>query len=107
MDVTYDSHLKLYRANLFAKELESELYHARASWSVFEAGNGVDEGDRAKLHELVNETHANHTFQHIIRSAATMTVLSIARLSDVPKRQRYTIGGLKDAVEQSTDLLID
>ena len=105
MNINFDAHVRFRTAVDVIKQLEAELYHARASWSVFEAGNGLDKSSRASLHELINNTYANHTYGHIIRSAASMTVLSISRITDNPRPQRYTIGGLQKVIIAQTDLL--
>ncbi|ACT59967.1 AbiU2 domain-containing protein [Hirschia baltica] len=76
-------------------ELENELKHARASWSVFTTGNGLH---RQSLRELINLSDERHTFDHIIRSSATMTVLSLCRLTDFDKPNRLTLSKLKSLI---------
>lgn len=84
--------------------LENELKHARASWSVFTAGNGLDPTHRGSMHRLLNVTFEAHTFDHVIRSAATMTVLSICRLTDPPKADRITIQRLKSVLGPNVEI---
>ena len=79
--------------------LENELAHARANWSIYIAGNGLDPTTRSELHNLLNMTYEAHTFSHIIQSAASMTVLSLCRLTDKWEPDRISLRRLKKLLE--------
>ncbi len=98
------SNIAFAEAQTLVTGLENELKHARASWSVFTAGNGLDPSHRRGLHKLLNVTFEAHTFDHVIRSAATMTVLSICRLTDPPKTDRVTIQRLKSLLGPNIEM---
>lgn len=94
-------------AQALVKELENELKHARASWSVFIAGNGLPPERRRELHQLLDVTYEAHAFGHIIRAAATMTVLSICRLTDPWKADRITLQRLKSLLGPNVEVFAE
>lgn len=97
----------LSEAEQLVKELEGELHHARASWAVFSCGNGLDPTHRASLHKKLDHTFELHTFEHIIRASATMTVMSVARLTDPHKADRITLMGLKKLIQTEVPTFSD
>ncbi len=78
-----------------AAALEGELAHARASWSVFMSGNGLKDGHRSSLRNLLDGRDEAVVFNHLMRATATMTVMSIARLTDPYETDRLTMSRLK------------
>ncbi len=90
-------------------ELENELKHTRASWSVFTTGNGRH---RKSLHELINLNYEAFTFSHIIRSSASMTVLSLCRLTDREENEKsdcISLYGLKRLInpKDNTSIFVE
>jgi hypothetical protein len=78
--------------------LEEENENAQRSWSIFRAGNGDHEDQRAALRQRLANTPAAHVFTDVMRICASATVLSLARMTDQPQKDRNTLFALKGLI---------